>query len=219
MRAGSTLTPMPTMSRQTCEPNLPSAAACSALRDVWFAIPGATVQVAGTYGLFTEAMAFDGTARMKATVSEAAGGGSQEHPAEGGRSALPEGWRGRGHPDPDSRHLQGSRRRARRQEGVQGQAPIQPSHFSGSYRPPFAIDPRNSPLLLVLPIFESSSSIAFHRRQRREHLAQHPDAIEVFLRDQQLFLPRAALLDVDGREDPAIGQLAIEVDLRCCRCP
>jgi AsmA-like C-terminal region len=46
-----------------------------ALRDVSFAIPGATVQVAGTYGLFTEAMAFDGTVRMKATVSEAAGGG------------------------------------------------------------------------------------------------------------------------------------------------
>ena len=39
--------------------------------------PGATVQVAGTYGLFTEAMAFDGTVRMKATVSEAAGGGSR----------------------------------------------------------------------------------------------------------------------------------------------
>ena len=45
------------------------------LRDVSFGIPGATVQVAGTYGLFTEAMAFDGTVRMKATVSQAAGGG------------------------------------------------------------------------------------------------------------------------------------------------
>jgi hypothetical protein len=46
-----------------------------ALREVSFGIPGATVQVAGSYGLFTEAMAFDGTVRMKATVSEAAGGG------------------------------------------------------------------------------------------------------------------------------------------------
>jgi hypothetical protein len=46
-----------------------------ALRDVSFQIPGATVQVAGSYGLVTEAMAFDGTVRMKATISEAAGGG------------------------------------------------------------------------------------------------------------------------------------------------
>ena len=46
-----------------------------ALHGVSFGIPGATVQAAGTYGLFTEAMAFDGTVRMKATVSEAAGGG------------------------------------------------------------------------------------------------------------------------------------------------
>jgi hypothetical protein len=40
-----------------------------------FAIPGATVQVAGDYGLKSEELAFDGTVRMKATISQAAGGG------------------------------------------------------------------------------------------------------------------------------------------------
>ena len=46
-----------------------------ALRDLSFAIPGATVSLAGTYGLKSEALEFDGTLRMQATVSEAAGGG------------------------------------------------------------------------------------------------------------------------------------------------
>ena len=44
------------------------------LRDTTFGIPGAQVQVAGTYGLATEALQFDGTVRMRATVSQAAGG-------------------------------------------------------------------------------------------------------------------------------------------------
>jgi hypothetical protein len=39
------------------------------------AIPGATVQLRGTYGLKSEALSFDGTLRMQATLSEAAGGG------------------------------------------------------------------------------------------------------------------------------------------------
>ena len=45
------------------------------LRDASFGMPGATVQMAGTYGLFSEMVQFDGTVRMKATVSQAAGGG------------------------------------------------------------------------------------------------------------------------------------------------
>jgi hypothetical protein len=40
-----------------------------------FQIPGATVQLDGTYGLRTEALEFDGTLRMQATISQAAGGG------------------------------------------------------------------------------------------------------------------------------------------------
>jgi hypothetical protein len=43
--------------------------------DASFAMPGATLQMAGTYGLFSEMIQFDGTVRMKATISEAAGGG------------------------------------------------------------------------------------------------------------------------------------------------
>ncbi len=40
-----------------------------------FGIPGATVQIAGTYGLEAESLEFDGLLRMQATISEAAGGG------------------------------------------------------------------------------------------------------------------------------------------------
>jgi AsmA-like C-terminal region len=45
------------------------------LRDTSFTIPGAVVQVHGSYGLASEALQFDGTVKMKATVSQAAGGG------------------------------------------------------------------------------------------------------------------------------------------------
>ena len=45
------------------------------LRNTTFTIPGAVVQANGSYGLVTEALQFDGTVKMKATVSQAAGGG------------------------------------------------------------------------------------------------------------------------------------------------
>jgi hypothetical protein len=45
------------------------------LRETEFDIPGAVMKVAGTYGIDSEALQFDGTVRMKATISEAAGGG------------------------------------------------------------------------------------------------------------------------------------------------
>jgi hypothetical protein len=45
------------------------------LREVTFALPGANVAIAGTYGLGTGALEFDGTVRKRATVSQAAGGG------------------------------------------------------------------------------------------------------------------------------------------------
>jgi hypothetical protein len=40
-----------------------------------FAMPGSIVRLHGSYGLATEALWFDGTLRMEATISEAAGGG------------------------------------------------------------------------------------------------------------------------------------------------
>lgn len=43
--------------------------------DLRFGIPGATVRLQGTYGLKSEQLEFDGTLEMKATISEAAGGG------------------------------------------------------------------------------------------------------------------------------------------------
>lgn len=45
------------------------------LQDTTFGIPGATVHVGGRYGLASELLEFDGTVRMRATVSQAAGGG------------------------------------------------------------------------------------------------------------------------------------------------
>jgi hypothetical protein len=45
------------------------------LRNGMFGIPGAQVQVAGTYGMVSEALQFDGTLRMHATISQAAGRG------------------------------------------------------------------------------------------------------------------------------------------------
>jgi hypothetical protein len=45
------------------------------LREGAFDVPGAVVHVGGTYGLGSEALEFDGTVRMKATISQAAGGG------------------------------------------------------------------------------------------------------------------------------------------------
>jgi hypothetical protein len=43
--------------------------------DLRFGIPGATVKLQGTYGLKSEQLEFDGTLEMRATISEAAGGG------------------------------------------------------------------------------------------------------------------------------------------------
>ena len=45
------------------------------LSELTFAVPGATVRLDGTYGLRSEALQFDGTLRMNATISQAAGGG------------------------------------------------------------------------------------------------------------------------------------------------
>lgn len=51
------------------------AAATLSLASLRFQMPGATVQLAGTYGLLSEAIELDGTLRMQATISQAAGGG------------------------------------------------------------------------------------------------------------------------------------------------
>jgi hypothetical protein len=45
------------------------------LQDAIFQMPGAAMQMAGKYGLFSEMIEFDGTVRMQATISQAAGGG------------------------------------------------------------------------------------------------------------------------------------------------
>jgi AsmA-like C-terminal region len=45
------------------------------LQEVMFQMPGAAMQMAGKYGLFSEMIEFDGTVRLQATISQAAGGG------------------------------------------------------------------------------------------------------------------------------------------------
>src|SRR5688572_5873670 len=51
-------------------------------------------------------------------------------------------------------------------------------------------------------------------RERVEHPAHDPDAVEVLLREEQLFLARARALEVDGREEALVGEPAVEVDFR-----
>src|SRR5499426_1433967 len=46
-----------------------------------------------------------------------------------------------------------------------------------------------------------------------ERLAKEPDLLQLVLLEEQLFLPRARLLDVDGREAPLVHQPAVEMDL------
>src|SRR6266545_1763118 len=54
---------------------------------------------------------------------------------------------------------------------------------------------------------------ALHGVELGERLAQEPDLLELVLLEEQLFLPRARLLDVDRREDPLVHQPAIEMNL------
>src|SRR6185437_308286 len=50
-------------------------------------------------------------------------------------------------------------------------------------------------------------------RERVQHLAQHPDAVEVVLGDEQLLFARAGALDVNRGEDALVHELAVEDDL------
>src|SRR3989441_12704525 len=54
---------------------------------------------------------------------------------------------------------------------------------------------------------------ALHGVELGERLAQEPDLLELVLLEEQLFLPRARLLDVDRREDPLVHEPAIEMNL------
>jgi hypothetical protein len=49
--------------------------AAVAFSNLVFGMPGANVQLHGSYGVASEALYFDGTVRMQATISQAAGGG------------------------------------------------------------------------------------------------------------------------------------------------
>ena len=49
-----------------------------------------------------------------------------------------------------------------------------------------------------------------HRSHRVEDAAQDPHFLQCARIDQKVFLPRAGFLDVDGRIDALVGQLAVE---------
>src|SRR3989304_6026448 len=51
-----------------------------------------------------------------------------------------------------------------------------------------------------------------YRVQGLEHLAEYPDPVELFLGKEQVFFPRAGLVEVDGREYPPLGELPVEDD-------
>src|ERR1039458_6048254 len=77
-------------------------------------------------------------------------------------------------------------------------------------RQKFAVRPR-----LSQPLNEQLHSL--NRRQRVQHLAQHPDPLQILFRNQQLLLTRAGALDINGRERPLIHQFAIQDDFRIAR--
>jgi len=56
-----------------------------------------------------------------------------------------------------------------------------------------------------------------NRRQRIQYLAQHPNALQVVFRNQQLFLARARTLNVDGGEHTLVDQLPLQDDLGITR--
>src|ERR1043166_6410481 len=45
-------------------------------------------------------------------------------------------------------------------------------------------------------------------RERIQHASHHPDAIEIFLADEQLFLAGSRTLQIDGGEQPLVAQTA-----------
>src|ERR1035437_6042484 len=53
----------------------------------------------------------------------------------------------------------------------------------------------------------------FDRGERVEHLAENPDARQILFGYEQLFLAGSGALDVDGREDALVDELAVQDDL------
>ena len=68
-------------------------------------------------------------------------------------------------------------------------------------------------LVRVLRSRSSSSSIACCGVERVQHPAQLDRDRQLVGREQQLFLAGRGLVDVDRREDPLVGDLAVELEL------
>src|SRR5258705_5824599 len=48
-------------------------------------------------------------------------------------------------------------------------------------------------------------------RERIQHLAQNPDAIEFVRRHQEFFLARSRAVDIDSREDALVHQASVQI--------
>src|SRR5664279_5162577 len=66
-------------------------------------------------------------------------------------------------------------------------------------------------LRLIEPLDEELHRL--HRRERVEDLAEDPHAVQLLLLEEQLFLARTRAVEVDGRENAAVDELPVEVDL------
>src|ERR1700723_4413843 len=90
--------------------------------------------------------------------------------------------------------------------------------WGGRGRPPYtlqlahlgqelAVSPR-----LGQPLNEQLHGL--NRRQRVQHLAEHPNPLQVFFWNQQLFFARARTLDIDSRKRSLVDQFAVENNFR-----
>ena len=95
-----------------------------------FRIPGAAVHLDGTYGLRSEALAFDGTLRMQATISEAAGGGVRSVLLESRGSVLQEEGRRHGAADQGAGDPRAPEVRAGRRQGADAEVIAEASAFA-----------------------------------------------------------------------------------------
>src|ERR1019366_5086141 len=94
-----------------------------------------------------------------------------------------------------------------RGQGRGGAARLTPDGSARRHRP--------EELRVVLRLVEALDEELhrLHRRERVENLTEDPHAVELLLIEEELFLARARTVEVDGREDTAVDELAVEVDL------
>ena len=90
---------------------------------------------------------------------------------------------------------------------------------SNAYRRYVFIELKKLALFFVSRNFAEQELDRVDRAHRIENAPQHIHLLEDVGRNQQFFLARAGARDVDRREHPLVGDLAVENDFANCRCP